>query len=494
MTTDQQVRRLMLLIKKGLPLSTAAVKAGMSEPTARKYRRAGKLPSELKASHAWRTRPDPFAEVWPEIEALLEREGGLEAKTVFEELRRRYPGRFRKGQLRTLQRRFRGWRALSGPEREVYFEQAHRPGEQCQSDFTDMGALSVRIAGEPFAHLCYHFVLTYSNWEAVSLCTSESFEALSEGLQGALWRLGAVPLEHRTDNLSAATHDLRTSRGRGFTVRYRELLDHYGLRGSKNTPGRAHENGDVESAHAGFKGAVEQRLRLWGSRDFESLEAYWAFLDGLLAERNAAHAEQVAEELSVMRPLPVRRLPAYQEITATVSRFSLIRVVSKRYSVPSRLIGHRLRVRLYASEIEVEYQGQLIGRYPRLCGQGAYHIDYRHLIHSLLRKPGAFQRYRYRDALFPTLTFRRCYDALCERSSRWADLEYVRILHLAATTMESQVEAAIAALIEAGEVPEYERVKAKVAPPPEIPTPEVHLEPPDLGLYDALIEREAVTV
>jgi hypothetical protein len=156
--------------------------------------------------------------VWSEVEALLEREGGLEAKTVFEELGRRYPGRFRKGQLRTLQRRFRGWRALQGPEREVYFEQAHRPGEQCQSDFTDMGALSVRIAGEPFAHLCYHFVLTYSNWEAVSLCASESFEALSEGLQGALWRLGAVPLEHRTDNLSAATHDLRTSRGRGFIL------------------------------------------------------------------------------------------------------------------------------------------------------------------------------------------------------------------------------------------------------------------------------------
>lgn len=172
-----------------------------------------------------------------------------------------------------------------------------------------------------------------------------------------------------------------------FTARYRELLDHYGLRGSKNTPGRAHENGDVESAHGGFKGAVEQRLRLWGSRDFESLEAYWAFLDGLLAERNAARAEQVAEELSVMRPLPVRRLPAYQEITATVSRFSLIRVVSKRYSVPSRLIGHRLRVRLYASEIDVEYQGQPIGRYPRLCGQGAYHIDYRHLTSRKIQNP-----------------------------------------------------------------------------------------------------------
>lgn len=153
-------------------------------------------------------------------------------------------------------------------------------------------------------------------------------------------------------------------------------------------------------------------------------------------------------------------------------------MVDKRYSVPSRLIGHRLRVRLYATELEVEYQGQPIGRYPRLCGQGAYHIDYRHLIHWLLRKSGAFRRYRYREALFPTLTFRRGYDALCERSTRWADLEYVRLLHLAATTMESQVEAAIAVLLGAGEVPEYERVKAEGAPTPNIPAPQVYMEPP----------------
>ncbi len=181
MTTDQQVRLLMSLIKKGLPLSTAAVKSGMSEPTARKYRAAGKLPGEMRAEHNWRTRPDPFAEVWPEVEALLEQDAGLQARTVFEELGRRYPGRFRPGQLRTLQRRFRRWRALRGEEREVYFAQRHRAGEQAQSDFTDMRSLGVRIAGEPLAHLVYHFVLTYSNWESVSLCYSETFEAHSEG-------------------------------------------------------------------------------------------------------------------------------------------------------------------------------------------------------------------------------------------------------------------------------------------------------------------------
>ena len=252
MTTDQQVRLLMSLIKKGFPLATAAVKAGMSEGTARKYRRLGKPPSEVGAPHGWRTRSDPF-----------------------EELQRRHPGQYQAGQLRTLQRRFRHWRALHGADKEVYFAQVHRPGEQCQSDFTGMDALGVTIAGDAFPHLLYHFVLTYSNWESVSLCYSETFEALSEGFQGALWRLGGVPEEHRTDNLSAATHELAKSRGRGFTERYQELLGHYGMRGSKNTPGRAHENGDVESSHGGLKNVVDQRLRLRGSRASRSYCQIW---------------------------------------------------------------------------------------------------------------------------------------------------------------------------------------------------------------------------
>jgi hypothetical protein len=114
-----------LAIKKGLPLSAAAAKAGMSEPTARKYRRAGKLPTTLVAAHTWRTRPDPFEAAWKEVEALLAREPRLQAKTVFEELQRRRPGEFQSGQLRTLQRRFRQWRALNGEDQEVYFSQQH---------------------------------------------------------------------------------------------------------------------------------------------------------------------------------------------------------------------------------------------------------------------------------------------------------------------------------------------------------------------------------
>ena len=494
MTTDEQVRRLMSLIKKGLPLSTAAVKAGMSEPTARKYRRAGQLPGEMMAAHTWRTRPDPFEGAWPEVEALLEQDAGLQAKTVFEELKRRHPGKFQDRQLRTLQRRFRQWRALQGEEREVYFAQRHRPGEQAQSDFTRMGKLGVTIAGQPYSHLLYHFVLTYSNFEAASLCFSESFEALSDGLQGALWRLGGVPREHRTDNLSAATYQLSKSRGRGFTKRYRELLDHYGMRPSTNTPRRAHENGDVESSHGGLKNVVDQRLRLRGSRDFGSVASYRAFIDALIEECNAGRATRLAEERAVLGALPARALPAHRDVDVTVKRWGIIRVANKPYTLPSRLIGHRVQVRLYADHLDVYHGGELVARQDRVQGDGLEGVNYRHLVHSLVRKPGAFRRYVYREALFPTLTFRRAYDVLVERSRKWADLEYVRILHLAATTMECEVEAALCALLAAGEIPEYERVKDRVKPTAPQPVPEVCVRSPDLATYDRLLEGQGVSV
>ena len=492
MTTDQQVRLLMTLIKKGLPLVTAAAKAGMSEGTARKFCRSGKLPSELRVAHTWRTRPDPFEEVWPQVVELLVQDEGLQAKTVFDELVRRYPGRFQAGQLRTLQRRFRDWRALRGEGREVYFAQVHRPGEQSQSDFTDMRSLRVTIAGVAFAHLVYHFVLTCSNWESVSLCFTETFEALSEGLQEALWRLGGVPEEHRTDNLSAATHELTKSRGRGLTRRYREVLDHYGLRGSKNTPGRAHENGDVESSHRGFKNALDQRLRLRGSRDFQSVESYWQFVEALVSERNGARAGRVAEERAVLRDLPSRALAAYREEDVTVKRWGVIRVSGKVYSLPSRLIGHRVRVRVHANHLEVRYRGALVAQPERVRGEGLEGIDYRHVIHSLIRKPGAFRRYVYREAMFPSLVLRRAYDALNERSEKWADLEYIRILHLAATTMQCEGEAALDAMLQAGEVPESDAVKARVGAWHSPACPQVQVPTPNLDTYDELLTGEEV--
>jgi transposase len=486
----------MSLLTQGIPQMTAAAKAGMSERTARKYVRSGRAPSQVKVAHTWRTRPDPFEGVWPEIEALLHQDAGLQAKTIWMELNERYPGRFSVGQLRTLQRRLLARRARAGPDREVFFPQTHLPGEQAQSDFTDMRQLQVVIAGQPFGHLLYHFVLTYSNWEAVSICPSESFESLSAGLQGALWRLGGVPLEHRTDNLSAATHELAESRGRDFTERYRELIDHYGLRASRNFPGNAHENGDVESANGQLKSAIDQRLRLRGSRAFLSREAYEGFLESCVQARNATRQGRIEEERAHLRALPVWPLPAYRESYATVSRASAVRILKHSYSVSSRLIGYQLRVRLHADIVELDYKGERVAVMERRIGRDPHRIDYRHIIHTLVRKPGAFRRYVFREALFPTLEFRRAYDALLAAgSSDQADLDYVRILHLAASDGEESVRAVLAGLLSAGAAPTYETVRAEVRGPrtPE-GVPFLEITAPDLTVYDRLLGAHAEAV
>jgi len=254
MITDQQVRRLRRLDLLGIAKGRAAAQAGMDEKTARKYRQLGQLPQEVRMEHDWRTRPDPFADVWPQLQALLEVNPGLEAKTLLSHMQRQYPGRFAAGQVRTLQRRVKQWRALHGPAKEVFFAQVHEPGRLCASDFTYCTDLGVTIAGAPFAHLVYHFVLTYSNWEAGTICFSESLESLSEGFQNAVWELGGVPHLHRTDRLTAAVPP-----GGGaeeFQQRYQALLRHYGLQGQAIQAGKANENGDAEQSHHQFKRAL----------------------------------------------------------------------------------------------------------------------------------------------------------------------------------------------------------------------------------------------
>jgi hypothetical protein len=243
MVTDHQVRRLQHLDLKGIPKGRAAAQAGMDDKTARKYRRLGWLPSEVRLEHHWRTKRDPFADVWPQLEALLAVNPGLEAKTLLEHLQRQYPGRFADGQVRTLQRRVKQWRALCGPAKEVFFSQVHEPGRLCASDCTHCGELGVTIAHEPFPHLIYHFVLTYSNWETGTLCFAESLESLSEGLQNGLWQLGGAPQVHRTDRLTAAVPP--GAAAQVFQRHYQGLLEHYGLKGQAIRAGKANENGDA---------------------------------------------------------------------------------------------------------------------------------------------------------------------------------------------------------------------------------------------------------
>jgi len=465
------------------------MRAGMDRKTARKYIDAGQLPSELKQARHWRTRVDPFEEDWPEIRSRLKDAPELEAKILFEDLMQRRPTQYEPGQLRTLQRRIKQWRAQEGPPKEVFFAQEHRPGEAMQTDFTSGNELEVTIAGEPFDHMLCHPVLPYSNWEWVTVCRSESLAALRRGLQGALFRLGRVPKYQQTDNSTAATHDLKTGK-RGFNEDYKRLMDHFGMEPRTIEVGKKHQNGDVEASHGAFKRRVRQHLLLRDSRDFDSVETYELWLQSIADKANQLRGTKIAEDLAAMRPISVSRLPEYSEIDVRVTSWSTIRVKHNTYSVPSRLIDEWVRVRLYDDRLEVHYGGQHQLTVERLLGRNGHCVNYRHIIWSLVQKPGAFARYKYRDALFPTLAFRKAYDALSATLPSYeADVDYLRILHLAASTMESQVAAALALLADQQQLPRAEAVKALVSPSaPEVP--EMAEYTVDLSAYDGLLDGE----
>ena len=322
MVTDKQVRRLFALVKTEANQEVAAAKAGMDAKTARKYLRQRRLPSEQAPLPRWRTRADPFEEVWGEVQPLLEVNPGLEAKAVFEYLQRCYPGQFQDGQLRTLQRRVKVWRGTEGPSKEVFFAQRHQPGQLGASDFTHMSDLGVTIQGQSFAHLLYHFVLTYSNWETGTVCFSESFESLCTGFQNAIWELGKVPQRHRTDRMSTAVNNMTNPAE--FTERYEALLRYYGVQGEKIRTGQAQENGDVEQRHYRFHQTVDQELMIRGSRDFVRVEEYQSFLQGLFQRLNAGRKQRLAEEMSVMQEPPQRRMESYKREHVRVDSGSLI--------------------------------------------------------------------------------------------------------------------------------------------------------------------------
>jgi len=482
-------------------LSLTAAKAGMDEKTARRYRRLGKLPSELKAEHRWRTRKDPFAEVWEEVRAKLEDNPGLQAKTLFEDLKRRYPGRFAEGQLRTLQRRVKAWRATEGPGNEVCFPQRHVPGRLCQSDFTHMNSLGITIAGQPFDHLIYHFVLTYSNWETGMVCFSESFESLAEGLQNALWELGGVPVVHQLDRMSAAVLNLPAvakrraglSQKEEFTRRYEALLAHYGMEGRKIQAGKAQENGDVEQRHHRFKVAVDQALMLSGSRDFVSREAYETFLGQLFGQLDASRRHRLSQELERLHELPVRRMEGCKRLRVRVGPASTIRVGGNVYSVHSRLIGEQVEARVYAERVEVWYAQKKVETMLRLRGRGQHRIHYRHIIDWLVRKPGAFERYLYRDDLFPSSRFRIAYDALKRRAPTRAHKEYLKILQLAARETEAGVDDVLRWLIDQDKAINAQTVEAMVRRAREIPPiTDVAVDAVNLNSYDRLLSCQEV--
>lgn len=489
MVTDKQVRRLMKLIKTEKRKYLGATKAGMDEKTARKYLACRRLPSQVKAEHTWRTREDPFDEVWEEVKEFLESNPDLEGTTLFVYLQRKYPGRFLDGQLRTLQRRIKIWRAVEGPPREVFFPQVHHPGQLSESDFTDLSKLGITIQGEPFKHLIYHFVLTYSNWEAGTVCFSESYESLSEGLQNALWELGGAPKEHKTDRLSAAVH--KVGHPEEFTRAYSHLLNHYGLVGRKIQAGQANENGDIEQRHFRFKRALDQTLMLRGSRDFSSRKDYELYLQQLFEQLNAGRKERLKEEIKVLKALPSRRLNDCKRQRVKVGPSSTINILHNVYSAPSRLIREWVDVKIYAGYLEIWYGQKLIETIPRIRGEYKHFIQYRHIIDWLVRKPGAFENYRYRCDLFPTSRFRMAYDYLKSHNPLHAIKEYLKILYLAARESESGVDDALRYLLNIEEKITAQKVEAMILSNRSIPSvTDIAIDEINLAGYDELLEME----
>ena len=489
MVTDLQVRRLFDMQNKHEYLYQAADAAGISSKTAHKYLKNGKLPSQCRVEHTWPTRQDPFSSDWAFIEQILEEtQATLEAKTLFQHLQLAYPGKYHNGQLRTLQRRIKAWKALYGPAKEIFFPQHYEPGQWACSDFTSMNKLNITIARQPFEHLLYHFVLCYSNWQVARICFSESFESLSLGIQDALWKLGGVPSLHRTDCLTSAVH--KVGHPDIFTAKYRGLADHYGFESVKTNPASPHENGDVEKSNDLLKKAIDQSLIIRGSRDFDSVADYEKFLQKIIDRMNQNCHKRFAEEIEALKELPALRYDDYETKTCKIGRGGTFRLLHNTYSAHSRLAGETVKIRVYADTLQLWYAQRHIETLPRLRGENGYYINYRHHIDILVRKPGAFENYCYKDALFPTSLFRIAHDILRDGCSiRQANKEYLRILELAAKEDESLVNEALRLLINLEDEISFEKVKQFIDSRQKAPEPtDVYIEPVDIHDYDLLLE------
>ena len=485
MTCTKQQIELLRKYATAYTQEVAAAKSGMSLSTAKRYLMTKpKVPATRPEDRSWRTRKDPFADVWDEVKGMLERDHGLEAQTLMDWLIESYPERFTAGQVRTLRRRVRDWRVLEGPERkEVMFGQTILPGRQSQSDYTHCTELEVTIDNQPFQHMLYHFMLPYSRWEFVWICFTESYETLTTGYEKAVSQLSAVAPEHRTDNLAAA---VPIGEHGEFQIRWTQFLEHFGVVPSSNNPGCSNENGSIEKSNHLFKHAIDQRLRLRRSRNFSTLADYESFLSQATAERNRLRHERLKEELTVLSPLPQADWYEPKQYSASVTAWSTISIDGAVYSVPSRFIGQKLKVLVARDQIRAYYNRHLVMECQRQV-KGGRCINYRHVIFHLLRKPGAFRNYQYREEMFPRVVFRSAYDELLKHDDERADKNYLRILNIAALEGEDLVATALQILLDAQEEPRSEKVHALCKK--EFTVPQVNVLAPTLNSYDTLLKN-----
>ncbi len=476
-------------------VAVSAAKASISTATAYRIEKDPRLPSQKTAPRS-RRRPDPLEDIFDaEILPMLKAAPGIRPVAVFEEMMRRHP-ELGESIRRTIERRIRSWRAVHGEEQEVIFRQVHEPGRMGLSDFTDMADLPITIAGQPLDHRLYHFRLAWCGFgHAHVVLGGESFVALAEGLQNALWALGGVPREHRSDSLSAAFRNLDKNARADLTRRYEELCSHYGMTPTRNNRGIAHENGSIEGPHGHLKRAIGDALLLRGSNDFGDLAAYRRFIDEIVGRRNARNAKRIDMERAELQTLPRQRSADYEEVSVRVASSGGFTLRKVFYTVPSRLIGHRLRVRLYDDRLEVFIGTSPVMTLPRgradASGKHAQVVNYRHVIHSLRKKPMALLNLVYRDQLFPRQAYRQTFDALLEvLPERKACRITVELLALAHERgCESDMADHLTACLKDRRLPDMDELRQRFAPDPgELPTVVVKFAP--LDAYDALLEAE----
>ena len=483
--------------RKSHPACVAGAKAGFSPATAYRLDKDPRLPSRKQAPRG-RRRADPLADVWEsEVVVMLEAAPGVRPVAIFEELCRRHP-EVGAGTRRTLERRIRSWRAVNGPDREVIFRQEHPPGRMGLSDFTEVADLGVTIADQVFDGRLYHFRLPFSGFEhAHVVLGGESFVALAEGLQNALWALGGAPEQHRSDSLSAAFRNLDAEAREDLTRRYEAFCAHYGMTPTRNNLGVCHENGSIESSHGHLKSKLEDALLLRVSRDFDDLVAWRGFVDGIVGRGNARNAKRIDQERMVLKELPARKTADYEEVYVDVTSSSAFTLRKVFYSVPSRLIGHRLRVRLYDDRLE-GFQGSTLlfslrrGRSDS-SGKHGHVVDYRHVIHSLRRKPMALLNLVYRDQLFPRRAFALAFEALLAASGeRPACRVMVGILALAhERACEAELALALQEALDDGVLPDLAALIERFRPK-DVVWPVVVVTLPALAIYDQLATNAGV--
>lgn len=474
-------------------LPVAAARAGISAATAYRIEQDRRLPSQTQPPRG-RRRPDPLAEIFEaQVVPMLLAAPDLRPVAIFEELQRG-DARLHEQVRRTLERRIRAWRALNGQEREVMFGQVHEPGRMGLSDFTEMAAGSICIVGVPLDHRLYHFRLAYSGFEhAHVILGGESYVALAEGLQNALWALGGAPREHRSDSLSAAFRNLDAAAREDLTARYDALCVHYRMQPSRNNRGVAHENGSIEGAHGHLKKAIGDALLLRGSADFADLHAYRSFIDQIISRKNARNAKRIDAERAVLQALPSMRTCDYEETLVYVTSSGGFTLRKVFYTVASRLIGHRLRVRLYDDRLELFIGGTPLATLARgrasANGRHGHVIDYRHVIHSLRRKPMALLNLVYRDQLFPREAYRCMFERLRERGSdRLACKAIVELLSLAhERACEAELAVVLGELLSADQIPDLAALRLRFGPDPAR-LPQVRVQLGCLVAYEALLQ------